>query len=170
MLATQNRIFSSGILRIGAPGVTALATDGSATVGQMQDIGIDVSYDRKEVNEAAQVSVFAVDNADSGGKASLKISSPDLNRLLLPYLAGMAKTTAGGVDTFTLSKTSKPAACRVEIDALDSNGKNIKFVAELAKGKGLSIASKVTDFSGNSYEFDLFPDASGNVLTMAMDQ
>lgn len=168
--ATQNRIFSTAILRIGAPGATPLATDGSATVGQIQDVSIDISFDRKEVNEAAQISIFVVDSADANGKATIKFTTPDMNRLLLPYVAGMAKTTAGSVDTFTLAKTSKPAACRLELDCLDSNGKNVKYVAANAKGKGISASFKVADFGSGSLEFDCFPDASGNVLTEAMDQ
>jgi hypothetical protein len=168
--ATQNRIFSTGILRIGAPGATPLATDGSTTIGQIQDISVDITYDRHEVNEAAQISEFAVDTADSGGKASIKFNTPDMNRLLLPYAAGMAKTTAGSVDTFTLSKTSKPAYSRIEIDTVDSAGKNIKIVAQQSKLKGFSTSAKVTDFAGNSFEADVYIDASGNILTIAMDQ
>jgi hypothetical protein len=169
-MSTQNHIFSSGVLRVGAPGATPLATDGTTTVGNVENISVAVSFDRKEVNEAAQVSRFAVDNADSGGKASLKMSNKDFNRILLPYLAGMAKTTGGSVDTFTLSATSVPQACRVEIDCQDSAGKNVKVVAQEAKGKGVDLGAKIQDFADNSFEFDVYPDASNNILTIAMDQ
>ena len=169
-MATQNHIFSTGVLRVGAPGVTPLLTDGTATVGVVQDIGLDITYTRKELMEAAQVSVFAVDNADHEGKAVLKIGSADFNRLLLPYVAGMTKTTASNVDTFTLGKTSKPAPCRVELDAVDTSGKNVKLIAQNCKFKGFGAAAKIADFETISLECDIYPDASNNVLTLAMDQ
>lgn len=170
-----NHLFSSAVLRIGAPGNSAL--NSANVVAVDQDISLDVQFGRHDLFDAAQNSIFAVDTADHEGKASVKFSNKDVAAAILQYAAGTtsASGTVGGnpATIYTLGQLSKPAYCRLEFDAIDTNGKNVHFIATKAKLRGYALAAKLTDFADTSLEADLYPDplaaTAGTVFTFSVD-
>ena len=170
----ESHIFSTGILRIGAPGSTPLLTDGTTTIGVIQDVSLETTYSRHDLFDAAINSVFAVDTADHEGKFVLKFTTKDISRKLLPYTTGAAKTTgtAPNRDIFTLSGTSVPQFCRVEYDGVDTNGKNIHVVINKGKPSGQTISAKLTDFADTPIEIHAYADPASAYLvaTVSIDQ
>ena len=177
----ESHIFSTGILRIGAPGTTPLAQDGTTTVGVIQDVTLDSTFSRHDLFDAAVNSVYAVDTADHEGKFNLKFTTKDLSRKLIPYTMGAAHTTAAGSagppvvpaqDVYTIGGKSVPQFCRVEFDGIDTNGKNVHIVIPTGKPTGQSIASKLTDFADTPIEINAYGlPANGYLVgTISIDQ
>lgn len=174
MPATESHIFSTGILRVGPPGATALLTDGTTTIGVIQDVSLETTYSRHDLFDAAINSVFAVDTADHEGKFVLKFTTKDISRKLLPFTTGATKTTgtAPARDIFTIGGTSVPQFCRCEYDGVDTNGKNIHIVINKGKPVGQTIATKLTDFADTPIEIHGYADPANSYLvgTIAIDQ
>lgn len=177
----ESHLFSTGVLRVGPPGTTPLATDGSTTVGVIQDAALDTTFSRHDLFDAAVNSVFAVDTADHEGKFNFKITTKDISRKLLPYTMGAVHTTTGAAagppavpaqDVYTIGGKSVPQYCRVEFDGVDTNGKNVHIVIPTAKPTGQSIASKLTDFADTPIEFNGYGLAANAYLvgTISIDQ
>lgn len=178
---TESHIFSTGILRIGAPGTGALAQDGSTTIGVIQDVTLDTTYSRHDLFDAAVNSVFAVDTADHEGKFKLKFTTKDISRKLLAYTTGAAHTVNAAAagppavpaqDVYAIGGKSVPQFCRLEYDGVDTSGKNVHIVIPTGKPTGQSIASKVTDFADTPIEVDAYGLPSNNYLvaTVSIDQ
>lgn len=175
---SESHIFSTGILRVGPPGATPLLQDGTMTVGVIQDATLDTTFSRHDLYDAAQTTVYAVDNADHEGKFNLKITTKDISRKLIPYTMGAAHTVvpaAAGVpaqDVYTIGGKSVPQFCRVEFDGVDTNGKNVHIVIPKAKPTGQSIAMKLTDFADTPVELNGYADQNNGLLvgTFSVDQ
>ena len=172
----ESHIFSTGTLLVGAPGNTAL-TASANKVGVVQDVTFECSYQRKELFDAAQVSVFSVDSADSEGKCVLKFTGKDLARTLLPYLTGAAYAAGSSTtpDVYTITGASKPQYCRAEFSGIDTNGKNLKIVMTRAKAPGFTAALKLSDFADVQVELMGYVDANSTpvanaVATVSIDQ
>ncbi len=178
---SESHLFSTGILRIGPPGPAPLATDGSNTVGVIQDVSLETTYNRHDLFDAAVNSVFAVDTADHEGKFNLKFTTKDISRKLLPYTTGATHTTTAASagppavaaqDVYTIGGKSVPQFCRCEYDGVDTKGKNVHIVIALGKPTGQTIASKLTDFADTPIEINGYADPSNNYLvgTISIDQ
>ncbi len=157
----EKHMFSTGVLRVGPAGATALTA--SNKIGVVQDISLESSVDRVEMFDAAVNAVYAVDTADHEAHAKMKCTSNDISLAIKQYTSGAA--VVGNVATW--SKTSKPAACRVELDVTDNQtGAVSTYVATNAKFKGDSVSYKQKAFADMSLEADFYPDAtSGTVMT-----
>ncbi len=172
-MATEQHLFSTGKLRIGAAGNTAL-TDSANLVGSVQDASFDIAYQDKTLFTAAMESVFPIDVAYHNGKASLKCTIKDFNRQLIEFMTTIPKTTVGSVDTFTVGQTSQPAYFRVEFNGVDTNGKNVNIVATKCYTNQLGLALKLADFGDVTFDIQMISDpnaiSAGAVCTIAMDQ
>ncbi len=172
-MASEQHVFSTGVLRIGAAGNTAL-TDSANQIGSVQDASLDVQYQDKTLFTAAQSSVFPIDVAYHEGKATMKCSVRDVNRNLFTYMTNMTKTTVSGVDTFTLGATSQPIYFRAEFDGVDTTGRAINMVATKCFTNQLGVAFKLTDFGDVTFDIQMISDpnatTAGTVLTLAMQQ
>lgn len=173
-MATELHVFSTGFCRIGGVGVTNL-TNTANGLGSVQDASLETSYQKKELMNSPQQSIFPVDVGFYGGQATAKITVNDINRTLLGYITGATKTTSGTTDTYTLGKTAQPNFFRLELDTITTTfvsgaAKNCKLVLLNCYSVSLPLAFKLDDFG--SIQFDVFclPDGSGNVWTIAMDQ
>ena len=177
----ESHLFSTGILRIGAPGTAPLAQDGTTTVGVIQDVTFETSVSRHDLYDAAVNSVFAVDTADHEAKMNLKFTTKDISRKLIPYTMGAAHTTTTAAagppavpaqDVYTIGGKSVPQFCRVEFDGIDTSGKNWHIVIITGKPTGQSIASKLTDFADTPIEINGYglPANAYEVGTISIDQ
>jgi len=172
-MATEQHLFSTGKLRIGAAGNTAL-TDSANLIGAVQDASFDIAYQDKTLFTAAMESVFPTDVAYHNGKASLKCTIKDFNRQLLEFMTSVTKTTVGTVDTFTLGQTSQPTFFRAEFNGIDTNGKNVNLVGTKCYTNQIGLALKLSDFGDVTFDIQMISDANaptaGSVCTIAMDQ
>jgi hypothetical protein len=155
------RFFSSGRLRVGTAGATAL--DVSNLIGEVQDISIEDTLTRKELFDAAVNQTAASDSADHESKAKVKFEIADLQLKFKPFTTG--GTFVGGV--YTKTKTSVPPYCRIEIDLMDSQQNVHNFIATNAKFMPSSTKYGITDFGKITVEADIYPDpTTGGIYTL----
>lgn len=141
----------------------------TATFAILQDISLDITFNRAYLYDAAQNSIFPVDHADSMGHAQLKasnatISADTLQRLVAATLAG---TLGEGTVTATLPKQLALPAFQCVFTGQAIDGKSIVATFESAKAKGRSLALKLSDFAVQDFTLDCYPGDEDVVGTIA---
>lgn len=167
-MSAEQHVFSTGKVRIGPVGGTL--TDVDHGIGCNQGAQFDVAYQKKDLYCAAINSMFPVDTAHYQGKATLQVNTADWNRDLWARLFGLTAVTSGGIDTYTITKLTKPQALRVEFEGQDTNGKSIKITLFKAVSDGLQAGFSLEDFSIPQLTFEARPDSNGDVCAVAMAQ
>lgn len=158
MATNEQHYFSTGKLRIGLAGNVAL-TDAANLLADVQDVTLDINYNAVDLMTNAQTSLFPVDVAFHDGKAGLKSTVKDLDRLIFAFLLGLAATTAGGVDTFTILATTKPQLVRVEFIGYENTAQKTFVVAfTRAYSPSIGMAFKLKDFTDVALDFHAIAD------------
>ncbi len=140
-MSTVTRLFSTGTLKIGDIGAASAAI---TVIGDLQDIELAVTYQEKEMRDAAQNNMFAETRAFYGGKAEIKATVGDFNKALLTRAIGAVTTDQL---TFTIGKQSRPGFFKVEIDTVDPDtGIAVTIVAYRFSSPNLTTAFKLDDF------------------------
>jgi hypothetical protein len=157
-------LFSSGVL-------TANWTDAennpqSEVFARLQNISLSIGWTRKEAWECVSTSVFPVDSADSGGKATLKAETASISAVTLQQLIAAALTGTNPI-TATLGDSVELPAMEVTLAATASSGKTVTLTANVAKAKGVELALKQSDFATTDFQLDLYPDDDDDILTIA---
>lgn len=135
------RLFSTGTLKVGDIGAAAAAM---IVVADLQDISLDISFQDKEMRDAAQNNMFAETRAFYGGKCEIKATVGDFSKELLKRAIGAASTDQL---TFTIGKHSVPQFYKVEIDTLDPDtGKAVTIVVYRFSSPNLALSFKLDDF------------------------
>lgn len=166
--SAEQHVFSTGKLRIGPVGATL--SDADHGIGCNQGAQLDIAYQKKDLYCAAQNSQFPVDTAHYQGKATLQVNTADWNRDLWSRLFGLVASTSGGIDTYTVTKTTKPQFLKVEFEGIDTAGKMVKMTFFKAINLGLSAPFGIEDFSFPQINFEGYPDSNGDVCAIAMAQ
>jgi hypothetical protein len=155
-----NRIFSTGILRVGAAGNTALGSGN--VIGAIQDAAFKDAFSRDESWEATMVSVRAQDAQDSEGKTTLEFSSEDIPLWAMPYFTGAAarSVTVGDVarTEYSPSTTSVPPYARIEFATVSTVGKNMTIVGTRVKLTGSDISMSRKGYAKGKFTCDFYPD------------
>ena len=109
------------------------------------------------------------------GKANMKCTVKDLDRIIFNFLLGLAATTVAGVDTFTIGATTQPQLIRVEFTGY-SNGsqKQMNGAFTRAYSPSVGMAFKIKDFTDVALDFFAITDPSattpGAIGTISMTQ
>ncbi|BDI27987.1 hypothetical protein CCAX7_000380 [Capsulimonas corticalis] len=169
-MPTELHVFGSGKCRIGNVGATL--TDSANGVGSVQDSSMNTKYDKKELYNTPIVSMFPVDVGFSKGECSVKINFKDINRDVIARITGATKTTVSTTDTYTIGKTAQPTKFRLELDQIDTNGKNVKIVLFNCYAVDLPLTFKLDDFADMQIEVFCLGDPAnaGAVGTISLDQ
>ena len=156
----STRLFSTGILRLGAPGNTALTS--TDVIGSIQDIKVSDTFSRDEAYEAAQVAVYPQDAADSEGHFKISFSSEDINAKMLPYTTGATSRSVTVSDVakteYAIGGTDVPTFARAEFVTVDRLGKNWQFIGTLVKASGFDLSLQRKGFGKQQYEVEFYPD------------
>ncbi len=140
-MQTATRLFSTGTLKIGDIGA---ASAQMTVIADLQDIELAVTYQEKEMRDAAQNNTFAETRAFYGGKAEIKATVGDFNKALL--LRAIGATSTDNL-TFTIGKLSKPTFYKVEVDTVDpDSGVAVTIVAYRFSSPNLTTAFKLDDY------------------------
>ena len=164
MTTTATRIFSTGTLKIGALGAASAAL---VVIADLQDIEVAVTYQEKEMRDAPQNNMFAESRAFYGGKAEIKATVGDFNKQLLVLAIGAITTDNL---TYSITKASKPAFYKVELDTLcPDTGVAVTIVAYRFSSPNLTSAFKLDDyvmpaFSGQADPSQLAAPELGKVI------
>lgn len=165
--STHKLVFSTGSLV--ANWVDGDGDAQTATFAILQDISLDITFNRAYLYDAAQNSIFPVDHADSMGHAQLKasnatISADTLQRLVAASLSGML---GEGTVTATLPKQVALPSFQAIFTGQGTDGKGVVATFENAKAKGRNIALKLSDFAMQDFTLDCYPDFDGVIGTIA---
>lgn len=141
-MQTAIRLFSTGDLYIGDIGA---ARANMTKIADLQDIELAVTYQEKEMRDAAQNNMFAETRAFYGGKAEIKATVGDFNKALLLRTIGAIASQDNL--TFSITKHSRPTFFKVEIDTLDPDtGLAVVIVAYRFSAPNLTTAFKLDDY------------------------
>lgn len=171
MASVEQHVFSTGALLVGTSGATPL-DPAADKVAVIQSADITIEYQTKELRDAAQVSLFPVDVAETQGNVKLKATTGSLDRKMIQAVTGGTYTagTANAPDTIVIGKTSHPTFNRIEFTGTDTTGRTVKLVMQNARAKGTSIGLKQEDFATPDAEWTGYVDAAGNVATISFSQ
>ncbi len=136
------RLFSTGTLKVGDIGALPAAM---IVVADLQDISVDVTYQEKEMRDAAQNNMFAETRAFYGGKVEIKATVGDFSKELIKRNLG-AVVSADNL-TYSITKKSKPTFYKVSIDTLDPDtAQAVTIIVYRFSSPGLTNAFKLDDF------------------------
>ena len=125
-----------------------LAGTTTTVISEVQQVGVDLSYQSTDLNTAAVSSRFPIDRAFHGGKGGMSFKVSDTDQWMVQRLLG-GTVQAGAIAGFTTYKvdpTSKPTEFKVMFEGQDTNGKRILIIFPNVTGDGLK-----TDFSQGQY-------------------
>lgn len=170
MAAQTQYHFSTGKIRVGAVG--AALTDAENLIGIIKNVTFENKTQKKELMAPPSESMYPVAVAFFGGSVSLKFESDTIERALFERIVGATKASAGGVDTYTIGKTSKPSFCKVEFEGEDVDGKAMLIRLFKAVSNQLPLAFKMDDFVAMNVEFEAYPSAADTdkVCDIELDQ
>ena len=139
----------------------------------VQNATVEVKYQRKELFDASQVSAFSVDCADHEGKWTLKVQNASISATALQLLVAAALSSVTGppaASVNTLPSSVQLPLFLATLALTDTSGKAVTVTLNQCKADGVSIPFKLADFALQDFTLTAYPDADGNLGTIAFQR
>lgn len=170
MAAQTQYIFSTGKVRIGPVGATL--SDADHLIGAIQGANLDITFQKAEVMETPQQSMFPVAVGFHSGNCRLRLEVESVDRRIWTSVMNAVASNQGTANLYTIGKTTKPIFFKVELDGLDADGKQIKATLFKACTTGIPLNFRLTNFATMSLDCEGYPSStdSSKVCDVLMGQ
>lgn len=156
MAAETQYYFSTGICLVGPVG--AELTEEDHLIAAVQDLSIEISTQKAEVNETPQQSLYPVAAGLHSGQARIRFTAESIDRRMYTAILNGAGVASGNTFTITINKKVKPQKQKVEVRGLDADDNPIKFILYNALANGITANTRLTGFGSVPLDFEGYPD------------
>lgn len=156
MAAETQYYFSTGIALVGPVGEDLNEAD--HLIAAVQDLTVEISYQKAEVNETPQQSLYPVAVGHHSGQARIRFTSESIDRRMYTAILNATGADSGGAFTVTINKKVKPQPQKIVIKGLDADDNPITFTLFKARSMGITANTRLTGFGSVPLDFEGYPD------------
>lgn len=156
MPALNQHFFSTGILLVGPVGSDL--TEADHRIAAVQDASFELSFQKAEVFETPQESLYAVAIGHHSGQCRLRATAESIDRRMYTALLN-AEESGGSPNTITVHQLVKPQFQKVVLQGLDADDAPITITLFRAICMGLTLGTRLTGFGSIPLDFEAYPSA-----------
>jgi hypothetical protein len=169
-MTQDKRIFAVGKLYIAPIGVALVVGDPATEAYHTcdtQSFSLNISFQKSDLMQSPQCSMFAVARAYYGGKVEVSTDVENLSPEIIKTITGATSTVTAGTRKTVIGKNIVVPYYQIMLVGKDETGGDIVIRIPRASGPDVNITTAISAWAKSGYKAEGYPDtATDEVVTV----